>query len=285
MPARLLPVTPPELVVLDQEEPCSYLPGRQARRPLRLPARPLTPPELDQRLAAGDRRAGLMLYNQECPSCAACEALRVDVAAFVPSRSQRRAQAKGDAVVTVTVGRIEVDDARIELYRAHQSGRKLDQDGRPPLESAEYESYFAASCAEGLDCICAQPPCDLGSCQQTRTVGQSCNDTTEVCGTDLACTAGVCVASGAADQSLPAGTHCARGTAYGRQDSPCAAGLECLCATADCAQPVCAQPRNLAESCDGQSQICRQGLICSAGLCADAPPRNLDALSCPAKPL
>jgi len=148
---RLLPVTPPELVVLDQEEPCSYLPGRRARRPLRLPARALTPPELDQRLAAGDRRAGLMLYNQECPACAACEALRVDVAAFVPSRSQRRAQAKGDAAVTVTVGRIEVDEARLQLYRAHQSGRRLDQDGRPPIESAEYESYFATSCAEGFE--------------------------------------------------------------------------------------------------------------------------------------
>src|SRR4051812_22102237 len=120
MPPRLLPVTPPELVVHDEEEACSYLPGRRARRPLRLPTRQLTPAELDQRLAAGDRRAGLMLYNQECPSCAACEALRVDVAAFRPSRSQRRAQAKGDAAVTVSVGPIEVDEARLALYRAHQ---------------------------------------------------------------------------------------------------------------------------------------------------------------------
>lgn len=151
MPPRLLAVTPPELVVHDEEEPCSYLPGRRARRPLRLPARQLTPAELDQRLAAGDRRAGLMLYNQECPSCAACEALRIDVAAFVPSRSQGRAQAKGDAAVTVSMGRIEVDDARLALYHAHQNGRNLDHDGRPPIESAEYESYFATSCADGFE--------------------------------------------------------------------------------------------------------------------------------------
>jgi len=151
MPARLLPVIPPELVVHDEDEPCSYLPGRVARRPLRLPARRLTGAELDQRLAAGDRRAGMMLYNQQCPACAACEALRVDVGAFVPSRSQRRAQAKGDAAVTVSLGRIEVDEARLALYRAHQSGRNLDQDGRPPIESAEYESYFATSCAEGFE--------------------------------------------------------------------------------------------------------------------------------------
>jgi len=155
LPARPLPLvpsrSPPELVVHDQEEDCSYLPGRRARRPLRLPARRLTPAELDERLAAGDRRAGVMLYNQECPSCTACEALRVDVAAFVPSRSQRRAQAKGDAAVTVSLGPIEVDQTRLALYHAHQTGRGLDHDGRPPIDSAEYESYFATSCADGFE--------------------------------------------------------------------------------------------------------------------------------------
>jgi arginyl-tRNA--protein-N-Asp/Glu arginylyltransferase len=49
------------------------------------------------------------------------------------------------------MGRIEVDDARLALYHAHQSGRKLDHDGRPPIESAEYESYFATSCCDGFE--------------------------------------------------------------------------------------------------------------------------------------
>jgi hypothetical protein len=43
MAGRILPVTPPEIVVHDQEELCLYLPGRRARQPLRQPIRRLTP--------------------------------------------------------------------------------------------------------------------------------------------------------------------------------------------------------------------------------------------------
>ncbi|HEY4185127.1 MAG TPA: arginyltransferase [Polyangia bacterium] len=151
MPARTMAVSPPEIVVHDKEEPCSYLPDRLARQPLRYPLRRLAPAEFDVRLEQGDRRAGTMLYNQACPSCVACEALRVGVTTFVPSRSQRRAQAKGDAAVTVEVGPIEVDDARIALYRSHHSGRDLERDGATPIDAAAYESYLAMSCTEGFE--------------------------------------------------------------------------------------------------------------------------------------
>jgi arginine-tRNA-protein transferase len=146
-----LSVTPPEILVRDEEDACSYLPGRLARQPLRAPIRPLTGAEFDLRLAAGDRRAGMLLYNQSCAGCSACEALRVDVRAFAPSRSQRRAQAKGDAAISVEVGPIEVDEARLALYRGHERGRGLDREGRPPIDALEYESYFAASCVEGFE--------------------------------------------------------------------------------------------------------------------------------------
>jgi arginine-tRNA-protein transferase len=146
-----LPVVPPEILVHDQEEACVYLPGRRARQPLREPVRPLTGAEFDARLAAGDRRAGPLLYNQACPACAACEPIRVDVHAFAPSRSQRRAQAKAAPAVTVSVGPIEVDEARLALYRAHESGRGLDRDGRPPIDGLGYESAFALSCVEGFE--------------------------------------------------------------------------------------------------------------------------------------
>jgi len=148
---RLLATTPPEIVVRDEEDACVYLPGRRARQPLRQPIRRLTAAEFDTRLAAGDRRAGSLLYNQACPSCQACQAIRVDVHAFAPSRSQRRAQAGGDATVTVELGPIVADDSRVSLYRAHELGRGLDQGGRPPIEALEYESFFAHSCVEGFE--------------------------------------------------------------------------------------------------------------------------------------
>jgi arginine-tRNA-protein transferase len=143
--------TPPEIVVHDAEEPCPYLPDRRARRPLRYPVRRLGPAEFDLRLEAGDRRTGPLLYNQACPTCTACEALRVDVRAFAPSRAQRRAKAKGDAAVEVQLGPIEVGAARLALYRAHESGRGLDHDGRPPIDAAGYESCFALTCVDGFE--------------------------------------------------------------------------------------------------------------------------------------
>lgn len=143
--------------------------------------------------------------------------------------------------------------------------------------------HGAASCADGLDCICAQPPCDLGTCQLTRAAGESCNDTTEVCGANLECDAGVCLGSGSAGQVLSAGTRCVRSTAFGRQSGPCLPNLECLRSTADCAQAVCAKPRDLGDSCDAQARICRQGLTCTGGSCAEAAPRDLERLGCPVK--
>jgi arginyl-tRNA--protein-N-Asp/Glu arginylyltransferase len=151
MSGRLLAVTPPEIVVHDAEEPCVYLPGRRARQPLRQPIRPLTGAEFDARLEAGDRRAGTLLYNQSCPACAACEPLRIAVREFAPSRSQKRAQAKGDAAVTVRLGPIEVDEERVALYRTHERGRGLDRDGRPPIDAIGYESFFATSCVDGFE--------------------------------------------------------------------------------------------------------------------------------------
>jgi arginine-tRNA-protein transferase len=147
----VLPIVPPEILVRDEEDACSYLPGRRARQPLRAPVRRLTGAEFDTRLEAGDRRAGPLLYTQACPACAACEPIRVDVHAFAPSRSQRRAQARAAPAVTVELGPIEVDEARLALYRAHERGRGLDHDGRPPIDAIGYESAFAMSCVEGFE--------------------------------------------------------------------------------------------------------------------------------------
>lgn len=146
----MLSTLPPEVVVLDEPEECPYLPPRVARRPLRVPMRRLTREELDARLAAGDRRSGPFLYNQECPECRACEALRVDVAAFEPSRSQRRAQRTGDAAFDVEVGDIAVDDERVAMFAAHEEGRMLRR-REGPLDITGYVRFLVQTCAEGFE--------------------------------------------------------------------------------------------------------------------------------------
>jgi arginine-tRNA-protein transferase len=147
---RSLPVIPPEIVVIDQDEPCPYLEGRIARRPLRLPTRRLRPPELDARLEAGDRRAGPLFYTQACPSCRACEPLRIDTERFVPSRSQARAWKKGRAALTVSAGPLLVDPQRVALFDRHQTLRGLRKCERP-FTAEEYRAFLVERAVDSFE--------------------------------------------------------------------------------------------------------------------------------------
>ena len=148
---KLLPTVPPELVVHAGDEPCPYLEGRIARRPLRMPSRRLTRSEFDTRLDAGDRRTGFFLYTQECPSCKACEPIRVDVDAFVPSRTHRRTITRASAELRIERGPFDTDARRVALYRAHQSGRGLGKPGIAPLDEQGYEAFLVDTCTDGLE--------------------------------------------------------------------------------------------------------------------------------------
>ncbi len=146
----IVSASPPELVVYDRLNACPYLDGRLARTPLRLPVRRLRREELDQRLGAGDRRQGLLLYRTRCPECDACVPLRIPVARFQPSRSQRRTLRRGDAALTVTAGPPEVDGRRVELYNLHKLGRGL-ADGQSPIDAAGYEDFLVKTCCDTFE--------------------------------------------------------------------------------------------------------------------------------------
>ena len=64
--------------------------------PLRVPTRMLTQHEFAERLRVGDRRQGVLLYRTSCPSCQACEPIRIDVADFVADTTQRRVYRRGE---------------------------------------------------------------------------------------------------------------------------------------------------------------------------------------------
>ncbi|MFN7697008.1 MAG: arginyltransferase [Deltaproteobacteria bacterium] len=147
---RVLPVIPPEIVVLDQDEPCPYLEGRIARRPLRMPTRRLRPSELDGRLESGDRRAGALFYTQACPACRACEPLRIDTGCFEPTRGQRRVWSKGQRALSVSLGPLVVDEARVALFERHQSVRGLKKHPRE-IGAAEYHAFLVERAVESFE--------------------------------------------------------------------------------------------------------------------------------------
>lgn len=148
-PARL-PGAPPEWLVWNETSRCPYLSEQTARLPLRLPMRRLKPAELGTRLAAGDRRQGLLLYRPSCPSCAACEAIRLDTQAFVPSRTQRRILARGDAVLQTLIGRPAMTPDKVALYNRHKVERGL-LTGDGLIDAEGYEQFLVESCTETIE--------------------------------------------------------------------------------------------------------------------------------------
>jgi arginine-tRNA-protein transferase len=147
---RILPSSPPELVVFNQDQPCLYLHERVARLPLRLPARRLERFELDRRLAEGDRRQGYVLYRTECPSCSACEPIRLDVNHYQPTRTQKRLLRRGDQALTVHIASPACDRNHVALYNKHKRLRAL-LDGQPPIDAEGYRNFLVSSCCDSFE--------------------------------------------------------------------------------------------------------------------------------------
>lgn len=147
---RVVAAQPPELVVYDEPGACSYLEDQTWRLPLRLPVRMLTREEFGQRLDEGDRRQGRLLYRTACPSCSACEPIRLDVNHFTLSKSHRRVMRRGDARITTELGPTGVTEERAELYNLHKRGRDLmSGDHDAGLES--YRSFLGESCCDSFE--------------------------------------------------------------------------------------------------------------------------------------
>jgi len=147
---RLIVATPPELVIHDAPSSCPYLPARTSRLPLRLPVRGLQRHEFETRLEVGDRRQGLLLYRTACPSCRACEPIRIDVEAFAAGRTQRRVFRQGERELRTEIGRLEPTLEKVALYNKHKLGRDLSIDDQP-IDLDGYRAFLGESCCESFE--------------------------------------------------------------------------------------------------------------------------------------
>ncbi len=97
------------------EHACSYLPERIARTVFVDPRYPIDNRQYGMLVRQGMRRSGTYIYQPGCPTCQACKSLRIPVADFTPSRSQRRCWYKNDDL-RVIGRRPEFHDEHFRLY-------------------------------------------------------------------------------------------------------------------------------------------------------------------------
>ena len=103
--------------IYEEDEPCVYLPGMEARMRYRIMAS--CPAKLYQDLLIrGWRRFGRVFFRPDCRSCTECKSLRVDLAAFAPSRSMRRTLAR-NRDLRVMVAEPTVSHEHLDLYRRY----------------------------------------------------------------------------------------------------------------------------------------------------------------------
>jgi arginine-tRNA-protein transferase len=124
-PSAMHIIQPPQM---EEISDCPYLPGRRKRYESFLADR-LDAGELARLLAEGWRKFGLYYFRPACPECRLCIPLRVPVADFSPSRSQRRLLRR-NAGLRIASGRLKPSQRIYEIYREH-SRRRFDQESDP----------------------------------------------------------------------------------------------------------------------------------------------------------
>jgi len=136
------PALPPPVripLAISADHPCPYLPGRIARNRAVFVGR-MPPPLYHQFMDAGFRRSGKVLYQPICPACRHCLPIRIRVADFSPSKSQRRCLRK-NADLSITIHPPAPSDEKFDLYRRYLTGwHRSSTDGRAAFESFLYES-------------------------------------------------------------------------------------------------------------------------------------------------
>lgn len=126
---------------------CGYFPDRIARDLVVDPRDPRLAERYPLALSWGFRRSGDLVYRPHCRGCRACLAVRIPVADFVISRSQRRCRAR-NADLDARIVPAARSEEHLALYRsylaARHAGGGMDEHGAP-----EFDQFLIGSWSDG----------------------------------------------------------------------------------------------------------------------------------------
>ena len=101
---------------------CTYLPDQQARSQVASPSFLITSEVYSKLVQQGFRRSGTFTYRPHCGACQACVPVRVTVADFAPSRTQRRTWQRHQSLHATLQG-LEDQEEYFKLYQHYQNAR------------------------------------------------------------------------------------------------------------------------------------------------------------------
>jgi arginine-tRNA-protein transferase len=123
--------------------PCSYLPGLEARSQVATPGFLVSTAVYSELVGHGFRRSGTYTYRPHCDNCAQCVPVRVAVADFAASRSQRRSWKRHQAL-DVSLHPLQDKPEYFELYRRYQEARHRDG-GMDDDDPEQYRNFLLQS--------------------------------------------------------------------------------------------------------------------------------------------
>lgn len=122
---------------------CSYLPEETASLYYRY-LLAVSDVEFEAMLSRGWRRQGACFFRPGCPQCRKCRSLRVDVAAFTPTKSQRRCRRRNDDVRFV-VREPRITQRHLDIFNAWHADRHIQRGWRRDTTTAQdYSRTFLA---------------------------------------------------------------------------------------------------------------------------------------------
>ncbi len=123
--------------------PCGYLPDHQARSLIATPQHLVDAGVYSDLIRLGFRRSGKYAYRPHCEDCRACVPVRLPVAQFTPSRSQKRAWEQ-HRHLTVKVREPHDSSEHYALYHAYQQARHAGG-GMDGDDAGQYREFLAES--------------------------------------------------------------------------------------------------------------------------------------------
>ncbi|NRB40482.1 MAG: arginyltransferase [Pseudomonadales bacterium] len=135
-------------------QPCSYLEGMESEALFIDPEAKMNQHSYSYLSKLGFRRSGNLIYRPDCQHCQACIPIRIPVAHFKTSKSQKRLLKKNTDIRVVKSHSID-DEHFYKLYADYICFRHADGDMYPPSKE-QYTSFLnnAIGCTEYFSFMC-----------------------------------------------------------------------------------------------------------------------------------